>query len=40
MVFIGKVKCGNNLYEIWGGNEDCGCSAHNLEPAKDDPLQI
>lgn len=35
-----KVKCGNNLYAIWGGNEDCGCGAHNLEPTKDDLIHL
>jgi hypothetical protein len=25
-----EVPCGNNLFDIWGGNEDCGCGKFNI----------
>jgi hypothetical protein len=30
---LGKKEfaCGNNLFDLWGGNEDCGCGKPHIE---------
>lgn len=35
-----QVPCGTNLFDLWGGNEDCGCGHFAIKAHEDNPINV